>query len=461
MVQLTELPLDIARELASNIRTNEPHTTKVAQGKVNRVIVPDFGAFFTEGFDLRDANGVSLTRHKDFELTYHYELFSELAGQGVCALVVITNKDAPSPFTITYHAVGGNFAISVPELADVIAYICSDEYNKIKWDDIIDKPTAYVPEVHFNKYWQLIGLDTTVVELERLAHAITEGRKGIVESNSDFWYSYAADAQQALTNYTAAVMAHVTDRTNPHQTDKFKINMENVFNWTMANEVTSIDITNNSTYMPIGGVYRQLAVTALPKLDEHVKDIATLTKPDPHNVTLTQIKAYSKTQVNSLFAQRLNRSQPAYDTTLFNGITYDNFKLGIRSNLSTNNVLQGYFQPYDPTKVFQMNQMAPVPGVGPADIIWYILCGDQNYRHVRDMIANWNSTRSGVVFVGSSGAHNTFDDAARAVAAYNPPGGVTLGTQAIASYNRAFNAERRSQQLVVFEMTAGGWVNRF
>lgn len=460
MVEITVLPLDLERELTSNIRTNEKHDAIVARGKVNRVIVPDFGAFFTEGFELRDVNGVALERHKGFELTYHYEMFSELTGQGVSALVVITDKDAVGPFSITYHAVGGNFSLSVKELGDVIAYICSAEYNTIKWDDIIDKPTAYVPEVHFNKFWQLIGLDTTVVELERLAHAITVGRKGIVDSNTDYWYSYATDAQLALDNYKAAVQAHVTDRNNPHATDKYKINLGNVFNWPMATAVTAVDITNNASYMPIGGIYRQLALTAIPSLDQHIQDVAAVGHPDPHNVTLAQINAYSKEQVNQMFALRLNRNQAAYDTTLFSGITYDQFKLNIRSNLNTSNVLQGYFTPYDPSKVFQMNQMAPVPAVPDSDLVWYILCGDQQYRHVRDMIANWNSTRSSVVFVGNRGNRNDISGAIAAITAYNPPGGVPINTQAIASYERAHYSRARSQQLIVYIMTAGGWVRQ-
>lgn len=456
MATLTVLPLDIERELPSNVRTNEIHDVIVAKGKVNRVIVPDFGAFFTEGFELRDSTGKALDRHKDFELTYHYELFSELSGQGVCALVVITNPQATSPFSITYHAVGGNFSLSVKELADVIAYIDSDTQKKIKWDDIIDKPTAYVPAEHFNEYWQLIGLDTTVDELNRLVESIRLGRDGILGDNTDFWQSYVEQAKQKLDEYIAAVMRHVTDKSNPHNTTKAQVGLSQINNWSFATVVESADPTIKNKYQPIGGIYNQIDARVSPLLDAHRTDVATLTKPDPHNVTLAQLKAYSAVQIDQLFNQRLAKTAIAYDTAMLAGVNYQQMYNNVRSNLDTSNVIQGYFQPYDPTKVFQQYQLAPVPNVGE-DIVWYILCGDQQYRHIRDMIAGWNSTRTGVVYLGNDGSRYSEQGAMNAINAYNPPGGISVGTQAVACWSPVIFWRQRQQQLVVCKWNGAGW----
>lgn len=421
MPTITRLPLDIEGTKPSNWRANESHAVVTAIGKTNRVIVPEFGAFFVKGAEVRDANGVALVRHQNVEFTYHYEMFSELAGQGVCALIVITDKTLKAPFTISYQAVGGNFSLSVRELADVIDYIT---YNleKLKWEDIIDKPTAYTPKDHMHKYWQLYGLDTVVTNLNRLGDAWAVGRKSILAANKTYYLSYAVLMQQALDAYKAKVQAHLTDVSNPHQSDKTKIGLSNINNWPLATYIESVNPTIKDKYQPIGGVYNQLIAESIPVLNTHIADKATLTKPDPHNLTLAQLGVYSTAQINNIFNQRLRKDQTAYDTNTIVGVTWPAMYAHIRANLDTSNI--------DQNTRFNQYQMGVFPGGVAASQC--ALLGNNTFGKYSDLMGTYNSTQGSIYHIGSYATIGAMHTAAAGVT------GITGGTWLIGNFQKPY-----------------------
>lgn len=388
MPTITRLPLDLEGTKPSNWRANEIHTVVTATGKKNRIIVPDFGAFFIDNAVVRDSKGVALVRHKNLEFTYHYELFSELTGKGVCAMIVITDPTLVGPFRVSYQAVGGNFSLSVKELGDVINAV-TNTVTKIKWDDILDKPTAYQPADHVNKWWQIMGLDSLVTNLNRVADSWAVGRKVIIDANRGYYDNYIADMQAAVDSYRARIYAHIDDKTNPHKTDKTKIGLGNVQNWSLANKVESESTSISNKYQPIGGVYNQLAVTAIPILDTHIKNKATTTKADPHNVTIAQLGLYSKTEVNNIFSGKLAKNQIASDTTLLNGLSYQQVYNNCRVNFSQNNFVLGSKWP--------MNKMAPWAGGDGTD---YLYQGDGNFVHISTLMQTFNNSQGSIYYGG-------------------------------------------------------------
>lgn len=419
MVTITKLPLDIEGKLQSNLIVGESHNPVKAQGKANRVIVPEFGAFFTEDVEVRDAKGVIVNRHNGMELTYHYELFSELSGKGVSALIVITDQTRQAPFKITYRAVGGSFSLSVKELADVIEF-AENSPVKIKWDDIIDKPTAYIPSPHFNKYWQLYGLDSLVDALRRLADAWAFGTKAIIEANKGYYDDYLDEANRVLIAYDNRVKAHIGDRTNPHKTNKTKIGLSEINNWPLANNVQMVDINNTSTYQPLGAIFKMLETYADPKLDAHVRDMAAVGKPDPHKVSLATLGLYSSAEIENVFSNRLKLTDYAADTTLLAGVTYRQLYDDMRSNLATSNV--------DPTTRFSLNQLAPWDGTLDANL--YMLTGDKRYVLIEDTIKKYIGQDSGIYFAGNvAGGGENINGARRAIENFNwvKPGSWVIG----------------------------------
>lgn len=422
MATLTQLPFDIERELASNEFTNEIHDVTTANGKVNRVILPEFGAFFTESVSVRDVNGVAIERHKGMELTYHYELFSEAAGQGVSALIVITDQARRGPFSVTYHAVGGNFALSYTQLKDVIDLI-ENSKEKIKWEDIIDKPTAYVPEAHTHKYWQLYGMDSVVTALNRLGDSWAVGRGPIIGALRGYYDDYLEDMQKAIDDYTARVIAHITDRSNPHLTDKYKVNLGNINNWALASYIESIDVSNHTKYQSIGGVYSQLQAYAIPILDAHVKDRAAVGKPDPHNLTLSQLGVYSKDEIDALFRLRLARNQYAYNTEQLVGLSFQTFYDNLRASFDI--VLD-----VDQTTRFTIDQLGR-----RADVVTIDKCAlqsDNNWVPFESLIKEFNSTQGSIIKLRASGSVQAMINEAAAM-------DVSAGTYFIGNYSKYYH----------------------
>lgn len=424
MPTITQLPLDIEGNSPTNLRENESHDIVAARGKKNRVIVPDFGAFFIDDAEVRDADGVALVRHKNLEFTYHYELFSELSGKGVCALMVITDPTLRAPFTITYRAVGGNFSLSVRELKDVLDYI-EENPEKVKWDDIVDKPTAYVPEKHMNKYWQLIGLDTLVTNLNRLGDSIRVGRKTIIDASRTYYEGYAEEMRRLLEDYRARIYAHIEDVSNPHQSDKSKIGLGNLNNWPLANFIQSIDPSVRDKYQPIGGIYNQLIQESIPVLEAHIKDKAAVGKPDPHNVTLAQLNLYSGVEIEVIFNRRLKRGEPAYNTNQLVGIDWPTMYSNFRKDLTTENIAAN-------TR-FTMNHLGRYDGQYP--VTEYALTGANNFVRYVDLMKTFNDTAGTIVPIGSYGSASAAQNAANAAIASKQ---LTNGTWIIANYSKAY-----------------------
>lgn len=442
MPTITRLPLDLSGKAVTNLRKNESRNVVRATGKVNRIIIPYFGAYYTDSMEVRDVNGVLLKHRVNVEFTYHYEIFGQVTGKGVAAMVVITDPTLQGPFSITYQAVGGNFSLSYLELKDIIDYIATSD-QKIKWEDIIDKPTAYIPAPHTHEWWQLYGMDSLVDALRRLADKWATGTSGIVGSNSGYYKDYLLQMQAALDDYLNRVNAHIQDRNNPHKTDKVKIGLSNINNWPLANYAQSIDRSINNYYQPIGGVYNQLITTVIPILNSHITDRATPTHPDPHNTTLAQLGLYSVDQIKALFDNRLLRTDSAVGTTLLAGATYETIYNASRTNLDASNV--------DPNTRFTQDKLGELPP--GADPTKYVLTGDNKYTPIENFVKKYLNLSASVYFAGGGIAYAT---AQAAIERFNwvKPGSVVVG-----NYAKLYGNWTYQPGLVLAKRTeAGGWI---
>lgn len=443
MATITKLPLDFRGTLASNLRTGEEHTLNKANGRVNRMFTPEFGAFYTESLVVRDASGKALVRDVDYVVTYYYEDFGILTTKEVCAIIVVTNPAVSNIVRITYQAVGGPYALSVKELKAVLD-ATEAAPAKIKWTDIIDKPLQFTPDPdHEHEYWQLYGLESTNVNLEMLGNAWAKGRKGIIGDNRIYYQNYIAMAQAAVDSYRLKVNAHIADRANPHATDKIKIQLGNVNNWPLANKVESTSKTVNNKYQPIGGIYNQLVAHVHPLLTDHIAN-----KNNPHQVLLTDplLNLYSTQQIINIFAQRLARNQDAVNSTHFAGIPSAQVYTNIRSGLDAANV--------DPTTRFPETYFGPtIPGWDPGR---FVLAGNRTFASVEDILKPYNDQAGTVYFVGLSGASTSYNSALVAIQAKANDPTITVNSWLIGQYAMDFNDRRYNTALVVAQKTGPG-----
>lgn len=440
MATITKLPMDFKGTLASNFKTGEEHTLNKANGRVNRMFTPEFGAFYTESLVVRNSAGVALVRDTDYVVTYYYKDLGELSSKEVCAIIVITNPSVSNVVRITYQAVGGPYALSMKELKAVLD-ATEEAPGKIKWEDIIDKPLQYNPDDHGHEYWQLYGLESTNTNLDMLADAWAKGRKGLIDGNREYYQNYLILAQAAVDTYRARVNAHISDRANPHATDKTKIQLGNVNNWPLANQTESTSKTVTNRYQPMGGVYNQITAHVTPLLTNHINN-----KANPHQVLLSDplLNLYSTQQIIDIFAARLARNQMAVNSSSFAGLPSATVFANIRRGLDASNV--------DPATRFTQGMFAPT--VASWDPTRYALAGNNTFRLLEDSLKQHNDTSSAIYFVGSSGTVTTVNAALNAIAAFAARSDISVGTWIIGQYAQDYNGGRYQTRLVLAQKTS-------
>lgn len=419
MATVTVLPLDLKGTLSSNKRLNEPHTLTKIKNKVNRVLIPDFGMFYSdETLQVRTSSGVALKAGVDYVATYYYRDLGELTAKPVDAMIVVINPLVENTVTVTYQAVGGPYGLSVKELKALLEEL-ENNPTKIDFDDIINKPLMYNPANHTHEYWQLYGMESTVENLDLLGDSLIQGNHAVIDMNRLYYKRYVQIAKDAVTNYRTLVNAHITNMSNPHKSDKVKIQLGNLNNWSLATTAETINSTINNKYMPIGGVFNQITSFAVPKLTAHIAD-----KNNPHRLQLNDplLDLYSKTEIDNLFSRKLRRDQTAKNSTLLNSLSQANVYDAIRASLNTSNI--------DPTTRLPYAAYATAPG---ADTSEFTLVGTQRSRSVPELIKQFGGGGGqGIYFVGNAGNINSRPSGIAKIETY---GWVPAGTWVIGAYS--------------------------
>ena len=413
MGRLTFLPLDLTGQSLVNRRTGEQHPLIKVGDKVNRVCVLSHGAFYTKSLVVRDNTGRLLSPVTDFKTTYHYEQLARLTAKEVMGLIVVTNPAVQSPLTVQYQAVGGNFSISVTELKELLEALREDNFS-LKWEEIIGKPTAYVPEDHEHEYWQLWGLETTVTEIDRIAAAWKAGTTAINKESKDYGAIYVQKGRDAINAYLVKVNAHIADVNNPHATDKVKAGLGYINNWTMASALQVVDRNDAAHYMPIGGMYRILNTGPLPDLNAHVTNLS-----NPHGTTAAMAGSWTITEINQSFNAKYLWTDVATNASLYDSRTQAILRNEVTTNLNPNDITFGGF----PHTQIGSN------GGGIGTDVWnWALCGDGNWRRWVDLLAPFNSSRRRYVSLGNYSSAEALLNVANVVFGSWPNNTVAIGT---------------------------------
>lgn len=165
-------PLDLTGINPNNLVMSEPHTL---EGGAVRAIVPNYGAFFTEGLVIHDAaTGLPLVKYDQYKAAQLYQEATEKTGKEVCAVIVITDPTVSSNIEITYQAIGGEFSYSVFALRQMLEDIDLDTYP-VEWGSIIGTPDYFPPAPHLHDAGDLYGFEYLTEALEALRHAILTG----------------------------------------------------------------------------------------------------------------------------------------------------------------------------------------------------------------------------------------------------------------------------------------------
>lgn len=437
MIKLTFIPTDFTGKAPGNLRSNESHQLITVAGKRNRAFVCKHGAFYSKSMQLRDAAGKLLTQGKDYKTTYYYEDASVLAGQEIMGLVIVTNTAVTSPVKVTYQALGGPFSISADELMTMLDAL-DDKNFPFVWGDIIGKPSEYAPDTHGHEYWQLYGLDTSEVEINRIADAMKYGHTALMRENSTYADEFLKSAKTEIDKLQLAIGNHVKDFNNPHRDTTAHVQRELLNNWLFSTPQQIADATNKTSYLPIGGVFQLLNSGAMSSMDAHIKNFN-----NPHGTTADHINAFSRAYIDQQLATKLKWTDTATNSKMWGGRDDKSFENDCRLNIPATAITSGRF-PY--------NQIAT--GWNGTDPTNHLLVGSMQWLHWQNFIGQVATKRDKIAAIGF---HNTQAELWNILNAsfqeWNswPVGSIALGQVRLTPYDTV------QYRTIVFQRTGANW----
>jgi hypothetical protein len=169
---IIKYPLDLTGSASSNAIVNEPHT--VPRGN-SRGFALDYGPFYSESLVItRPSTGETLKPHIDYIALHQYQEATLIAGQEICAAVLIINETIAEEFSVSYQVVGGGFSSSVSVIQELVEALELDN-RAVAWGDIIGKLEAFPAAPHYHDLDDFYGFEYMVSALDRIEAAILHG----------------------------------------------------------------------------------------------------------------------------------------------------------------------------------------------------------------------------------------------------------------------------------------------
>lgn len=187
---------DLTGSNPANYITNFPHDLDPQW--TNKIIVPPYGAFFTKDMVLRDQDGKKLQRGetKDFvciqtplrHASSPNVTLNEITGQETAQMIVIVNQNIAGKVYSDLRYVGGAYSfINQEAILDALKALSLDK-RVIQFDDIRNKPPAYLPAWHITDAKDIMNLSALCYWLEKIYEAILMGD----QRNWEAFYEYVA-----------------------------------------------------------------------------------------------------------------------------------------------------------------------------------------------------------------------------------------------------------------------------
>lgn len=254
-------PLDLTGHNPNNLVLGEPK--KLPDG-LNRAVVPNYGAFFTESLRVREvSSGRLLVPKEDYQAVQLYQEATQKSGLEVCAVIVVTNESVDSDIEVDYQAIGGEFSYSVSGLRNLLDDLDLDS-RPVRWGDVLGKPNAYPPAPHLHDAGDLYGFEYLVEAIDSLRHAIMVGQEAALDELRDYiavlegridtlkaQQRSKADLKALFDQWYVEqgaedqVEAHLHSDQNPHDTSTSNVtglsNVENVTALTLSAAVSDLN----------------------------------------------------------------------------------------------------------------------------------------------------------------------------------------------------------------------------
>jgi hypothetical protein len=175
-------PLDLTGAAVSNRVTNELH---VLPGTNIRILVPNYGAFFTDSIALRDvATNRTLTKGVDYYPSILYTDPTARTGREIHQILVITDATCGANVMLDAQMLGGEYSFSYDAIVQLVKDLGLDS-RTIQFDNIIGKPDGYPPAPHLHDAGDLYGFEYLSAAIDRLRDGVllgsAAGQKGVYD----------------------------------------------------------------------------------------------------------------------------------------------------------------------------------------------------------------------------------------------------------------------------------------
>ena len=278
---IIKYPLDLTGSASSNAIVNELHTVPRDN---SRGFALDYGPFYSESLVItRPSTGEILKPHIDYIALHQYQEATLIAGQEICAAVLIINETIAEELSVSYQVVGGGFSSSVSVIQELVEALQLDN-RAVAWGDIIGKLEAFPAAPHYHDLDDFYGFEYMVSALDRIESAIMHGDYYDHELLRQRIANLRAELLQAIDDQAESQTLHLGDFANPHKVTKAQVGLGNVANFGTATNADGAAGTSTTLFMTPAAVFAAIVAKAGAMLEGHTSRV-----DNPHNTTKAQV----------------------------------------------------------------------------------------------------------------------------------------------------------------------------
>lgn len=211
-VQLKKYPVDTTGKSPDNLVANERHEVD----PLNRAIVPREGFFYGESMVVRN-NDTQLILGVDYRLDDINDQLTKETGKAIFSAIILLKESIMGYVTLTYQCYGRGDEYTPDYLAQLVKEATVEK--AVKFNNIINRPSAYNPAPHRHPIGQVIYWNSAVNELRNLTQVIENLRI----AHDRGMYAFVGDFQTKLLARLEAMENLVRESRDVIGTvDKFK-----------------------------------------------------------------------------------------------------------------------------------------------------------------------------------------------------------------------------------------------
>lgn len=222
-------PFDPTGSKASNLITREQQVLSppIAHSDYH-LLIPKLAPFFSDGLIVKHQDsGRVLQEGVDYELTHHHRRASWAIMKPVYGSVLFLDRTLRGVIEFTYQTLGGEWTVDGAKITSVLSSKLV-EPRITTWEQIVTDsiPCEFPPIDHQWNLHDMVGMTEVKQAIDDLASMLFTHLEPF-----------------------STVLAHLDDKSNPHEVNKVQVKLGNVENHPISSKSQAENGTHHSSYM--------------------------------------------------------------------------------------------------------------------------------------------------------------------------------------------------------------------